>query len=197
VGSDRWLLKLRGDLTETSELVLTREDYLRLPKGSGALLGIVQAMLMTRHMLVVGYSLSDEDFHQLNDEVRLARSPMQTVGDPFGTVLVLFDDPLFEHLWLGDLRVVAMAPEPAEATGPTSHELATAARRLQIFLDLTGLLAADHRAFILDDRHASILTDDEAALRDALQAALEHRPTAGGPLWSALDALIGRMGRTV
>jgi hypothetical protein len=197
VGSDRWLLKLHGDLTETSDLVLTREDYLRLPTANGALLGIVQAMLMTRHMLFVGYSLSDEDFHQLVDEVRLARSPTQTDDEPFGTVLVLFDDPLFEDLWSGDLRIVAMAEEPTDPTGPSPSELATAARRLQIFIDLLGLLAADHRAFILDDRYRSILTDDEAALRNALLAAFKHRPAAGGPLWSALDALVGRMGGTV
>jgi hypothetical protein len=119
---------------------------------------------------------------------------MQSDGGPFGTVLVLFDDPLFEDLWSGDLRFVAMADEPADPAGPTKQELATAARRLEIFLDLLGMLAADHRAFILDDRYESILTDEERTLREALLAALSHRPMATDALWDELDALAASMG---
>lgn len=36
----------------------------------GALYGIVQALLVTKHLLFIGYSLSDEDFHELADEIR-------------------------------------------------------------------------------------------------------------------------------
>jgi hypothetical protein len=59
----RWLLKLHGSNEDAANLVLTREQYLELAKRRGALLGLLQAMLLTRKMLFVGYSLSDEDFH--------------------------------------------------------------------------------------------------------------------------------------
>src|SRR3989442_1582129 len=51
----RWLLKLHGSLDHPEDIVLTRNDYLGLAERAGALFGILQAMLMTRHMLFVGY----------------------------------------------------------------------------------------------------------------------------------------------
>src|SRR5207302_7615765 len=44
------------------DIVLTRSDYLAMPRQYGALIGLVQGMLMMRHMMFVGYSLQDEDF---------------------------------------------------------------------------------------------------------------------------------------
>ena len=72
-GDHPWLLKLHGSLDRPEDLVLTRSEYLGLPESSGALFGILQAMLMTRHMLFVGYSLSDDSFHRVMHEVRKAR----------------------------------------------------------------------------------------------------------------------------
>ena len=58
----RWLLKLHGTVTRPDEMVLTRSDYLDMPRRYGALMGLVQGLLMMRHMMFVGYSLRDEDF---------------------------------------------------------------------------------------------------------------------------------------
>ena len=66
---ERWLLKLHGSLDDETGVVLSRADYHDLALRHGALFGLVQALLMTRHMLFVGYSLKDEDFHQLVHEV--------------------------------------------------------------------------------------------------------------------------------
>ena len=52
--------------------MLSRDDYLRFEAEGVALAGIVQAMLLTRHMLFVGYSLSDDNFHRLVHQVRAA-----------------------------------------------------------------------------------------------------------------------------
>ena len=67
----RWLLKLHGSVGQ-GDIVLTRDDYLHLAHLRGALAGIVQALLVTRHLLFVGYSLSDDDFHQIVYDVRTA-----------------------------------------------------------------------------------------------------------------------------
>src|SRR5207302_1720368 len=48
-----WLLKLHGSVGR-GDLVLTRSDYLELMRSRAALAGIVQAMLITRHMFFVG-----------------------------------------------------------------------------------------------------------------------------------------------
>jgi hypothetical protein len=118
----RWLLKLHGCIARDESIVLTRSDYLDIPSRHGALFGLVQAMLMTRHMFFVGYSLSDEDFHQLIHEVRLARGenttpevPSSQVDRRLGTTLSLFDDPLCADFWRDDVRVVPMAEKPRRA----------------------------------------------------------------------------------
>ncbi|MEZ4241327.1 MAG: SIR2 family protein [Myxococcota bacterium] len=55
-GAHRWLLKMHGCVSVPSDIVLTWEDYARYAQRSAALAGIVQAMLMTKHMLFVGFS---------------------------------------------------------------------------------------------------------------------------------------------
>jgi hypothetical protein len=109
-------------------------------------------------------------------------------------VLTLFDDPLFETLWSDDLTVLSMAPPPLTPGKPTGEEVAAAARRLQIFLDLVGLLAADRQAFLLDPDYGGILYGDEPALRDALITLAGHLPAEDDATWSRVRTLLGRMG---
>ncbi len=54
-GSDRWILKLHGCVKEPQDIVPTRADYLRYDERRAALKGIVQAMLITCHMLFVDF----------------------------------------------------------------------------------------------------------------------------------------------
>lgn len=54
-----WLLKLHGSLDQLDRedhIVLTRPDYMSLARDRSALFGIVQALLVTKHLLFVGYS---------------------------------------------------------------------------------------------------------------------------------------------
>jgi hypothetical protein len=136
---DRWVFKIHGsvDGTDDDDLVVTREDVLRFPDRRAALAGIVQALLITRHMLFVGFSLEDESFHRIADAVRRAIRP---AGDePFGTVLTLGPRPLVEELWRGELDLFPVAA--GGVSGPV------AARQAEIFLDR---LAAD-AALLRDD----------------------------------------------
>ena len=202
----RWLLKLHGSIDDPGRIVITRSDYLNMPRQYGALMGLVQAMLMMRHMLFVGYSLSDEDFHELLYEVRLARHEKQggTSGAPFGTVLPLFRDPLAADLWRDELDVVPMSvkdrPTPQDRVVTTE-----AARILEIFLDVMTLHATTSREFLLDDTFAGLLDEEERAVRtDLLQLARSpHLETAAGePIRRFLKDLgleqqPGRRGSTV
>ncbi len=114
-GVDRWLLKMHGCVGRPSDIVLTREDYLRYEQRRVALTGIVQAMLLTRHMLFVGFSLNDEDFHKVADAVRRARDPDERNRSQFGTVLKLAREPYVEELWRDELGFVSMGGElPAD-----------------------------------------------------------------------------------
>ena len=160
----RWLLKLHGSLDNPDSIVLTRDDYLNLPQNSGALFGIVQAMLMTKHMLFTGYSLTDDSFHRVIHEVRRAR-PTQS-GSKIGTVFTLFEDTLFSQLWGDDLDIIHMLPTPRAEDLPEA--IAIASRELSIVLNQICRDSANPSEFLLDDTYESMLDDRELELKAIL-----------------------------
>ena len=55
------------------EIVLTKSHYIRYAERYAALGGIVQASLLTRHLLFVGFSFNDDNFQRIYDPVRKAK----------------------------------------------------------------------------------------------------------------------------
>ena len=55
--SDRYILKLHGDIRRPGDIVLTRSQMMDSREQRKALSGIVQTMLLTKHLLFVGFSL--------------------------------------------------------------------------------------------------------------------------------------------
>jgi len=160
----RWLLKLHGSLDNPDSIVLTRDDYLNLPQNSGALFGIVQAMLMTKHMLFTGYSLTDDSFHRVIHEVRRAR-PTQS-GSKIGTVFTLFEDTLFTQLWGDDLDIIHMLPTPRAED--RAEAIAIASRELSIVMNQICRDSANPSEFLMDDTYESMLDDRELELKSIL-----------------------------
>src|SRR4029079_9529087 len=104
----RWLLKMHGCLSDPERVVLTRSRYTRYDEQLPALSGMVQAFLVTRHVLFVGFSLSDDNFHRIVDAVRRLRGESGTPGH-LGTALSLGAGGLAEVLWEQDVRRVRMS----------------------------------------------------------------------------------------
>jgi SIR2-like domain len=72
----RWLLKMHGCVSAPDEIVITKEDYAKYESSRGrALSGLVQASLITKHLVFIGYSLTDPNYLRIVDEVRLALHP--------------------------------------------------------------------------------------------------------------------------
>jgi SIR2-like domain len=159
----RWLLKLHGTLGRPDDIVLTREDYLRYPDRRGALAALVQALLITRHMLFVGFSLSDDNFHRIVDDVRKALGERGVDAEPFGTALMVRARSFTQELWHGDLDVVGV--EEAEVA---------------LVLDRVLAMSSTLSEFLLDASFAGFLTPDEARLKSLLT-----------PLETALSDRIG------
>ncbi len=190
-GVSRWLLKMHGCLDHWEDIVLRREDYLRYAERRVALSGIVQSLLITRQMLFVGFSLNDDNFHTIVDSVRkaLRRSDSPEERAPFGTALLLSDEPLLHELWESDLELVSLSCDHGQ-------DPAQAARRLQIFLDLLLSEATSHTQHLLDDSYRGVLTPAEEELRDALtrfrsQISDEARQAAA---WGKVEALLRELG---
>eukprot|EP00211_Chloroparvula_japonica_P003789 CAMPEP_0119126692 /NCGR_PEP_ID=MMETSP1310-20130426/5516_1 /TAXON_ID=464262 /ORGANISM="Genus nov. species nov., Strain RCC2339" /LENGTH=776 /DNA_ID=CAMNT_0007116863 /DNA_START=162 /DNA_END=2492 /DNA_ORIENTATION=+ len=167
---DRWLLKMHGCVNHPSDIVLTRSDYIRYADRRAALSGIVQSLLITKHMLFVGFSLNDDNFHRIMDAVRLAVPKDSPVR--FGTTFTLHAQKLQEELWRSELKAVPMAgPE-----GSKSASIATAARRLEISLDILVGLTSSTSQFLLSRRFDGIFTKEEEEIRRAIVAMVNALP---------------------
>ena len=162
-GADAWILKIHGCTTQPHDIVITRRDYLRYDATRSALFGIVQAMLITRHILFLGFSLNDENFYALIDEVRRAIDGHGTNVDrgPFGTAILQREKAFASELWERDLRIHAMLTA-------TATQVAEANRSIEIFLDYLAYRAHDASAHILNPAYESGLSAADQELKIAL-----------------------------
>lgn len=194
-GAVGWLLKMHGSVEHPRDIVLTRRDYMRYDEQRAALAGIVQAQLLTKKMIFVGFSMNDANFLRIADTVRRAlRVPQSATPESqsFGVALALTRNPLLEELWRRDLDWVAME----DALEGTPTLLREAARRLDLFLDYLLAQASSTTAHLLDHRFDGVLSDPERALRSALEAFLINVPPEAqkAPAWSQIEALISQLG---
>jgi hypothetical protein len=147
-------------------------------------------MLMTRHMLFVGYSLRDEDFHQLVHEVRFAR---EASTSNFGTAMVIDRNDLTSELW-PEIDFVSTSmdfPDPEVRDRASTYE---AARRLWIFFDLVGLLSSSEVAYLTDDSFSELKSDEEARL-SSIVSELERFMETSEAKWPELQQFLRRFQR--
>jgi hypothetical protein len=188
-----WLLKMHGDAQHPESIVLTRSQYLEYGDLRTPLAGMVQALLMTRHMLFVGFSLVDDNFARLAYQVRRLLNAGGQSDQRVGTVLFLRRDPLRERLWQQDLDPVAMTDEDGDE--------GEAARLLEVFLDRVAWKATRARGgveqLLLDKRYDGMVRPSaEADLRKRLRALAadatpEERAT---PAWQAVARALAELG---
>ncbi|MCE9561396.1 MAG: SIR2 family protein [Planctomycetes bacterium] len=192
----RWLLKMHGCLSDADRVVLTRSSYTRYDERLPALSGMVQAFLVTRHVLFVGFSLSDDNFHRIVDAVRRIRADGRPTGH-FGTAMSLGAGGLSEVLWEGDVKRIRIDDQPESVPG---FPVAEAARRLEIFLDYLVSRTRDAGHLLVGDRFNSLLTAGERRLRDALVTFLaditgDHAAAIRGTVaWPQVERLLRGLG---
>lgn len=197
----RWLVKLHGTIGR--DLILTRSEYRDARNQHGALFGLLQALLITRHMLFVGYSLQDEDFNDVMHDVRLVHQ--RTPNDRrrcLGTVVTAFENPEFSKLW-PDLEVQPLAPPRPVVDGQLARaseaEWGSVGRTLALLLDRVALESASDVAYLSDSTMKGVASDGPKALTKALArlgrayAEFSDEPGADSGRWAkvraALDSL--------
>lgn len=212
-----WLLKLHGDLKQEKSIVLTRGQYVRFDADSAPLASVVQSHMVTKHMLFVGYSLSDENFIRLARQVRhLFQRPDKGKSNedkaaPVGTVLSLFENRARRKLWEDDLDFLPMyansrsdelkAEDPRELDAEATRELeekleARAARELEIFLDGLARESADDSSFVMDDAYSGLLSDSDRTLVGELRAVASQPRDSDttSAVWPHVSALLEELG---
>ena len=191
-GAQRRLLKLHGSLPVDradpvpGHPVLTREDVIEHGLTAGVLRGALQMLLLTGHVLFVGYGMGDPSLYQALFEIRRIRRSAGLEGHgPVATALMAVPAHDLSRLWGPDVTV--LWPEHATADDPSvggSH-----------IAELLDLLV-DERAFgdvpVLAFREEE-LTSAERRLRQLLSGLRDHYDQAGHAP-SEVVALLRRYG---
>ncbi|GAA4678042.1 SIR2 family protein [Pseudonocardia yuanmonensis] len=151
-GAEPWLLKLNGDVDHPESIVLARRDFLRHQALARPAAAVLEAMMLTRHLLIVGASLTDDNVLRLTHEVSEFRAEHGGKDQPFGTVLDVETDGVRRQLWAGELEWLPMP-------GP---DLAHRARALDLFLDAVAAEATTDASWVLDERFESLLEGGDA-----------------------------------
>ena len=207
------LLKLHGCVKHPENIILTREHYLRFAERSAALLGIVQAAMSTKHMLFVGFGLTDLNFLKILD---VCRQSIAAGKHGYGTSISLWDDSMRKEL-VPDLRFFCVQNKQAgEYCGNLSDaEWDTAvsrfARRHDVLLDLVACISSVRSSakHLLDARFVSCLSAGEQALAEVLRSILSGKAVSqemaqaalacrdeGSPAWDILEETARQFGAT-
>jgi hypothetical protein len=196
--ADRWLLKLHGDAQRGTGIVVRRQDYLRFGSEQSALAGIVQSLMFTRHMMFVGFSLVDDNFIRIADDV--TRIVDRYAGDGarrrqcdadhtprrLGTTVGLHDDPAKRALWPHLDHVVV-----AEGDIDTAER----ARCLEVFLDLVSARIDRGARYLLDERYGGLLGDADRRLRKHLAGIVDDAEALQeSASWPAVAKLLHSLG---
>ena len=179
-GGERRLLKLHGSLPVggadpvPGHPVLTREDVIEHGLTAGVLRGALQMLLLTGHVLFVGYGMGDPSLYQALFEIRRIRRSAGLQGEgPVATALMAVPAHDLSRLWGPDVTV--LWPENATTADP-----AVGGSYIAELLDLL----VDERAFgdvpVLAFEDAE-LTPTERRLRELLGGLRQHYEEVGHP----------------
>ncbi len=212
-----WVLKMHGDVAEPDTIVLSRSAFVGYDARWKPVGSLVQSLMMIKHLLVVGASLTDDNLLRFAYEVAgLRETLLQDEPREIGTVVNLSDDAAFARLWSNRMHVVVprlIGPAEEVADGGTaSAQCATAAsqdeeeakarrrrrasRALTIFLDHVAMYAERDASHLLDVRYALERDDAEAELIAQLEKGAAHAVKLGATddAWWQLALALQRFG---
>lgn len=184
-----WVLKLHGDVADSASIVLSRRDFVRYDAERRPLGSIVQSLMATGHLIVVGASMTDDNVLRLAHEV-LALDARNKRPRILGTVITLQPDGIRTALWKNDFDYVAVSD---------SFDQRVAARDLEIFLDKLATLTSVDAPYLLDTRYKGLLEGGEIDLAENLRAAadaIRSLPHEHRERWSSLEAVFDELGAT-
>eukprot|EP01132_Coremiostelium_polycephalum_P007432 gene7432-9134_t len=164
----RWILKLHGCVTHPSDIILTREDYLRYSDKKEALAGIVQASLITKHLLFVGFSLVDDNFYQIMSTVKRADTNRDK-SEKYGTALFIQRNDLMNELWGKELDILCFDEDG-------KGDIAQCARKQEIFLEYLASISINKSNHLMEKRFECLLSKGEKVFRDSLIDFVEGLP---------------------
>jgi hypothetical protein len=192
-GATRWILKLHGDIHHPKSIVLTRRHMVRFDATNRPSAAVLQSLFLTRHLLFIGTSFTDDNVIRLAHEVQAYREDhrlRETCGTtspndgwaPFGTVLDTDGDKVRASLWRDELTWVH------HDDGRISGR-----RAVELLLDRTAQLASRNATWLLDPRFAGLLNEADRSIAEQAAQLFASLPSDSGT-WSPLRARLEELG---
>lgn len=188
-----WLLKLHGCVSRPKTIVITTDDYAKLMNDHRALQAVVESLMMTSHLLFVGFSMGDPNFVDAANRVKAVRALAERKKpSTVPTVLALDENAVETH---DGFDVVPMLDnqDPQEA-----------ARLLEIFLDRVSWVATTEgpasNAYLLDPNYEDLFAEEESTtiLRKQLGRLVAdvgpRNPVWGNRGWRQVAELLSQLG---
>lgn len=161
IGQRCWVLKMHGDVEHPDKIVLTRRHMVMYDAANRPSATLLQSILLTKHLVVTGASMTDPNVVRLTHEVDGYRQAHQDAPhNAYGTALdVGPPSPSQARLWKGQLDWVTLA----------ENEIGGGPRALEILLDLVGMHASRDASWLLDPRFAGLLDADQRGFAEKVQ----------------------------
>ncbi|ARU51101.1 hypothetical protein CBR64_05950 [Cellulosimicrobium cellulans] len=208
-----WLLKMHGDVEHPDSIVLSRSSFVHYDNRWKPVGSLVQSLMMTKHLLVVGASMTDDNLLRFAYEVAGLRASVEK-HDPaapeIGTVLHLADDAAFSRLWKGRFDVVVPTLDAVEGTAASmadplesdearrlreAAERRRAARALTVLLDVVAMHAEREVPHLLDARYVDERGEEAASLvADLRNLAKTARQIGADDAWTQLADSLDQFG---
>jgi hypothetical protein len=190
-----WLLKYHGCIKHPSTIVITTKDYAELKMHRGALQAVVESLMLTSHLMFVGFSMEDEDFVDAAARVKAVRDLAEDRKEStVATVLALHPDAVSKHKGFENVEMLDHPGRPKEA-----------ARRLEIFLDRLSWKATTEgkaaNSYLLHPDYVDLFAKDgpTTKLRERLLKLADELESDGalrnGTGWKQLNAFLVQLGR--
>lgn len=189
VADGPWVLKLHGDVRHPKSIVLTRRHMVMFDAANRPSASLLQSLFLTKHVLFVGVSFTDDNLIRLVHEVeeyrernRRKKSPD---APPFATVIDASEeaDAGRAGLWRGRLDWL----DSRRTMGVNSF------RAQDILLDQVGMYASSDSSWLLDPRFAGMLDARDQQLAELARQLREQLP-AGSETWSPLTEVLEQLG---
>ena len=184
-GSEPWILKMHGDRRYPESIVLTRQSFVGFDSNSRPAGSIFQGLLLTRHLLFVGVSMTDDNLlrlvHEANSYVR-SRSDAKE-SRVMGTLVDVSNVQARAALWKDQLVWLTMPGDSIEER----------ARRMEIFLDAVAMYASSDTSWVLDKKFESLLSAEVRGQADQLRK-IAHSHNAHDQTWNLVVDHISQLG---
>ena len=145
----------------------------------------LQSLLLTKHLVVIGASMTDPNVVRLTHEVdAYRREHKQSPLTAYGTVLDAGpSSPSQKMLWEDQLDWVDL----------TAVGIGSGPRALEILVDLIGMYASQDSSWLLDERFSGLLDEGQRKFAQRVRE-LASDPAVAHETWAPLREALNLLG---